>query len=313
MGTEDVVTAQVAAATSAGPFVRMGARDNFYQTAGFIPMSFALVTTVNDNGETGIGPHALCYPFNVTPPYSMLLISRGNSGTAMNIRRTGRCALNYLEFDRSHLDAIAALGYPGQDMSAKRKANPFSLVPSPTVSGEVNSCTPLIIDEAFQVIECSWDETINLGEPGQAGTDSGASRFVLNVDNILLRERFIRGARDGSTFPSMPIFLGFRANGAFWFAGHSEPFPVTPPSTPHMELQAVRYLATRLDETVRFTDDACLELARIPRPFLTDAMLTAIDAARADSRNLIDAGFLRQVGQNRLRPGKLATDPAKHG
>lgn len=275
--------------------VQVGLRDNFYQTAGFIPMSFALVTSMNENGETGIGPHALCFPFSVTAPFSMLLISRGNSGTAINLRRTGRCALNYIEFDRDQLDAIAALGYPGQDAAAKRRANPFTLVPAPTGHHGRDPRAPQIVDEAFQVLECSWDRTAGIGEPRTPGVESQASRFVLNVDNLLLRERYLRGAQDGSRFPRMPIFFGFRANGAFWFAEHAEPFPVMPPVMPNTELQAVHYLATRLDETVRFTDDACAELARIPRPFLTDAMTQAIGAARDAGTTLIDAGFLRRM------------------
>ena len=80
---------QGAASPQAGRgFVRIGATDNFYQTSAFIPVSFALVTTVHETGETVIGPHALCFPFSVAQPYAMLLISRGNSLTAANIRRT---------------------------------------------------------------------------------------------------------------------------------------------------------------------------------------------------------------------------------
>jgi flavin reductase (DIM6/NTAB) family NADH-FMN oxidoreductase RutF len=298
-----------ATATARGPFVRIGARDNFYQTTAFIPMSFALVTTVNDGGETGIGPHALCYPFNVTPPYAMFLISRGNSGTATNLRRTGRCALNYIEFDADRLKDIAALGYPGQDMATKRKANPFTLVRSPTATGDASA--PLIVDEAFQVIECSWDRTINLDAGQLAPPGAGASRFVLNVDDILLRERYCQGAQDGSNFPAMPIFYGFRSTGVFWFAEHSAPFAVAPPRIPNMELQAVKYLATRLDEQVRFTDDACIVLARIPRPFLADAMNRAVAEARRRGATQVDAALLGELGGN-WSTGANTSGTARH-
>ena len=63
-----------------GQFVDVDIVDNFYQASSFIPMSFALITTVHENGETGIGPHALLFPFGITLPYSMMLISRHNSG-----------------------------------------------------------------------------------------------------------------------------------------------------------------------------------------------------------------------------------------
>ncbi len=283
----------------ASHFVRMGARDNFYQSAAFIPMSFALVTTVGDDSETGIGPHALCYPFSVSEPYAMLLISRGTSGTATNLRRTGRCALNYVEFDKDRQQSITALGLPGQTSEAKRKANPFTLVPSPTAAERHDAAAPLIIAEAFQVIECTWDRSVDLGAQTSRERESGASRFVLSVDHILLQEKFHKGCTDGSAFPSMPIFYGFRAGGDFWFAEHGRPFALTPPRPAGSELQAVRYLASRLDEAVRFTDDACLQLTKIPRPFLSDAMQRLIAEARRQGRLQIDAGFMQQVRQGR--------------
>ena len=51
--------------TAADDFVSYAGRNNFYQTCAFIPMSFALVTTVYENGETGIAPHALVMPFGM--------------------------------------------------------------------------------------------------------------------------------------------------------------------------------------------------------------------------------------------------------
>ena len=115
--------------------MQLGPRDNFYQSCSFLPLSFALVTTLGEDGETNIGPHALCFPFNITEPYAMLLISRASSATAANIRRTGFCALNYIEFDRKDLAAVARLGYPGQTAEEKREASVFHLDESPTMSG----------------------------------------------------------------------------------------------------------------------------------------------------------------------------------
>lgn len=283
------------ATAGAGQFMRLGPRDNFYQSAAFIPMSFTLVTTVGENGETGIGPHALCFPFNVSAPYAMLLISRGNSGTATNLRRTGRCALNYVEFDREALRSITALGYPGQTPEEKRRANPFTLVPSPSASAD--SAAPRIIAEAFQVIECTWDPSVDLGRQTAREQESGASRFVLNVDDILLKDTYREGYLDGSAFPSMPIFYGFRADGRFWFAEHSAPFAITPPKVAGNELQAVKYLADRLDDKIRFTDDACERLAKVPRPFLADAMQRLIAEARRQGLRQVDAAFMQQAGR----------------
>ena len=158
--------------TAADDFVSYAGRNNFYQTCAFIPMSFALVTTVHENGETGIGPHALVMPFGISPPYSMLLISRGNSATASNIRRTGKCALNYIEFDRDRLTAVSRLGYPGQSLEEKQKAMPFTLLPSPSADRQNDPEAPRILGDAFQIIECSWDRSFDLDAPR---TDAGGA------------------------------------------------------------------------------------------------------------------------------------------
>ncbi|MCC7257790.1 MAG: hypothetical protein IT486_05420, partial [Gammaproteobacteria bacterium] len=148
-----------------GDFVRIGARDNFYQSCSFLPMAFALVTTVGEDGETGIGPHALCFPFNVTEPYAMMLISRGTSATAANIRRLGRCALNYIEFDAAALAAVTRLGYPGQSAEDKRRASPFTLQRSPLPHSAADPAFPLLIREACQVFECTWERNLDLTMP----------------------------------------------------------------------------------------------------------------------------------------------------
>lgn len=280
-------------------FVRIGARNNFYQSCAYVPMAFALVTTVNEDGSTGIGPHALCFPFNITEPYAMMLISRGTSATAANIRRTRRCALNYLEFDREHLGAVVRLGFPGQSAEEKRKANPFTLQHSPIEENRCNPDVPRIIGEAFQVIECTWDDSIDLSMPVAGVPDNSASKFVLRIDNIFLKSRYRDGVEEGRNFPSMPIFMGFRAKGEFWFAEHLPPFAIQPPKVPGTAVQSVIYLANRLDETVRFTDEACSTLTGVPRPFLQAALEQIIAAAKSRGVSQVDNAFLEAFNRDR--------------
>ena len=105
-------------------------------------IAVGLVTTVYENGETGIGPHALLSPFGITKPHSMLLISRATSGTAGNIRRTGKCALNYIEFDREILQGVSNLGYPGRAPEDKQHDNPFTMVDPPSADKVPNASLP---------------------------------------------------------------------------------------------------------------------------------------------------------------------------
>jgi flavin reductase (DIM6/NTAB) family NADH-FMN oxidoreductase RutF len=286
--------------TAQNDFVSYGGRDNFYQTCAFIPMSFALVTTAHENGETGIGPHALVMPFGITAPYSMLLISRSNSATANNIRRTGQCALNYIEFDRDKLTGVSRLGYPGQTLEEKQKAMPFTLLTSPSADKQADPEAPRVLSEAFQIMECTWDRSFDIDSPPPDADTVNESRFVLRIDHILMRPNFHKTLEQGEGhFPRMPIFYGYRSNGGFWFAEHDEPFSISPPQVEGIELQQVVYLANRMDENVRFTKEACAAFTKVPRPFLKTALQGTINAARDAGVSLVDESFLEQIQKSR--------------
>ena len=281
-----------------GGFVRVGVKDNFYQTSAFIPMSFALVTTVHENGETGIGPHALVYPLGVaSDPHTMVLISRGNSGTAVNLRRTGKAALNYVEYDPERLHGIVNLGYPGQSLEQKERVNPYTLVRSPTPERSADPDAPKIIAEAFQVFECTLDDSFDLYGSAERGEFDG--RFGLTLDQILIKEKFEQGIEEGAVFPRMPIFYGFRADRRFWFAEHGEPFAIEPPKVEGQEIQAVYYLANRLDERTRFDREACERLTSVPGPFLKSVLQGIIAAAREKGITEVDAAFIERLDAER--------------
>jgi flavin reductase (DIM6/NTAB) family NADH-FMN oxidoreductase RutF len=289
------VNIQVPQAAPADDFVSYAGRNNFYQTCAFIPMSFALVTTVHENGETGVGPHALVMPFGISPPYSMLLISRGNSATANNIRRTGKCALNYIEFDRDQLTAVSRLGYPGQSLEEKQKAMLFTLLPSPSTDRQNDLEAPHILADAFQIIECSWDRSFDLDPPRTDAEGTNERRFVLQIDHLLMRRNFHDALENGGTFPIMPVFYGYRSNGGFWFAEHGEPFSISPPQVEGSEVQQVFYLANRIDNKVRFSREACAAFIKVPRPFLKNALQGTVDAALAAGVSVVDEAFVKEL------------------
>lgn len=65
--------------------------DNFYQTSSFFPMPVVIISTLAESGQTNLGPYSLCFPHIVAgqDKFSMMLICRETSNTAMNIKRTG--------------------------------------------------------------------------------------------------------------------------------------------------------------------------------------------------------------------------------
>ncbi len=282
-----------------GPFQRVGIVDNFYQASSFIPMSFALVTTVHENGETSIGPHALLSPFSITKPHSMMLISRNNSGTATNIRRHGKCALNYVPFDRDCLQGIANMGFPGMSLEDKARANPYTMIDSPSPEKAADPEFPQIIKEAYQVFECTWDDSFGIHDKTDGHGNVYDGHFNLIIDDLLMKEEFVPGIEKGEIFPNMPIFCGYRANRGFWFSEHNAPFDVPLPKVEGMEYQGVAYMGNRIDENVRFTEEACKKLTGIPLPFMQDALKEIVALAIADGVTEIDDDYLDKVNAER--------------
>ena len=86
--------------SDAGKFVSSPMRDNWYQRSSFLGSSFALITSVSEDGLTNIGPYQLSFPFEVNTGRSWMVISRNTSNTATNVWRTHKCALNFIEYDR---------------------------------------------------------------------------------------------------------------------------------------------------------------------------------------------------------------------
>jgi flavin reductase (DIM6/NTAB) family NADH-FMN oxidoreductase RutF len=282
-----------------GSFQRVGIVDNFYQASSFIPMSFALVTTVHENGATGIGPHALLFPFSITKPHSMMLISRNNSGTAVNIRRHGKCALNYVPFDRERMQGIADMGYPGMSLEDKAKANPYTMIDSPSPGKADDPVFPQIIKEAYQVFECTWNDGFGLHEQTDGHGNVYDGHFNLVIDDLLVKEQFVPGIEKGAIFPSMPIFCGYRANRGFWFAEHDTPFNVPLPTVEGMEHQTVFYMANRIDSNISFTREACKKLTDIPQPFMQDALKEIVARAVADGIAEVDETYLDKINAER--------------
>ena len=282
-----------------GKFQRVGVVDNFYQASSFIPMSFALVTTVHENGETGIGPHALLFPFSITKPHSMMLISRNNSGTATNIRRHGKCALNYVPFDRERLQGIADMGYPGMSLEDKARANPYTMIASPSPGKAADPQFPQIIKEAYQVFECTWNDSFGLHDHTDDLDNVYDGHFNLIIDDLLIKKQFVPGIEKGAIFPSMPIFCGYRANRGFWFAEHDAPFNVPLPTVEGMEYQTVFYMANRIDSSISFTKEACKKLTGIPQPFMQDALKEIVALAIADGISEVDENYLDKINAER--------------
>ena len=278
------------------PFVPSPLRDNWYQSSSFYGSSFALITSVDEAGVTSIGPYQLSFPFEVIKRRSWMVISRPSSNTVTNVRRTLKCALNFVEYDRAQIETILKFGYPGQPPAEKMAYNTFTLVDSPT-PGRTGPGLPRIIGEAFQVFECTLDVERIAANP--ILRDSASAHLLLNIDNILVKQRW-KGRIDGSgdDMPRVPLTYGFRGGATFWF-GETQPAYKLPIPDLGARHEVVHYEANRIDDVVRFTLDASKQLTGIPRPFLRQVLEGIVRQAKARGVAEIGPEFLEVLNKER--------------
>ena len=283
--------------SAARKFVSSPMRDNWYQRCSFLGSSFALITTVDESGQTNIGPYQLSFPFEVNTGRSWMVISRSTSNTATNVQRTRKCALNFIEYDADQIETILKFGYPGQTTAEKMAYNTFELIDSPTPGRESNDIYPKILAEAFQVYECTLDvDRIN---ENPILRDSPSAHLLLNIDNILVDEYwmdFVDGS--GDKMPRIPLTYGFRGGSTFWF-GETQPAYKLPIPDLGANHEVVHYEANRLDDEVRFTMEACKQLSGIPNAFIQNVLTGIVKEAKSRGISDVDEDFIITLNKER--------------
>ena len=292
--------------------------DNFYQTSAFFPMPTVLVSTLSETGQTSLGSYSLCFPYYIAGKdyYAMLLECRNSSNTAQNILRSGTCALNFIEDSRANFKEAVRLGFPGETSEEKMSKCSFTLE-----AGQAggDAPRPLVVKEAYQVFECTWqselenafEDSAKVGqlegvEPPYRDFNGITSKygvhFILKIDKILMKERFynaiIGGVKAGS-FPRVPVDYGYRDNTHFWYTRFSRAISERIPAAKEAELSTVIYAASRIDPEVRFTDDACKTLVKVPRVFLKTALQGCVDWAKANGVSVIEENHMTIIRDKR--------------
>lgn len=284
------------------PFISQPLRDNWYQRCSYLGSTFALITTVDEEGLTNIGPYQLSFPFEVNTGRSWMVISRGTSNTARNVKRTLKCALHFIEYDEQQIETVLKFGYPGQSAAEKHAYNTFTLIDSPTAGRDHNEIYPQLIAEAYQIYECTLDvDRIN---ENPILRDSPSAHLLLNIDNILVREDWV-GPLDGSQdkMPNIAMTYGFRGGDTFWF-GQPQPAYKLPIPDMGANHELVHYEANRLDDEVRFTMDACRQLSGIPNAFVRNVLTGIVKQAKERGVTNVDEDFIIQLNKEREQSGQ---------
>ncbi len=290
--------------------------DNFYQTSAFFPMPTILVSTVSENGMTNLGAYSLCQPYYIAGKdyYAMLLCVRNSSNTAQNILRGSKVALNFIEDSRKNFKEAVRLGFPGDTTEEKMKDCFFQLEKG-QCDGEMR---PQVMTDAYQVMECTWVSTLDNAQddkPGQLNgyeppyhdfngiTSKFGAHFILKVDKILMKEKqynaIINGVKAGD-FPRVPVDYGYRDSKNFWYTKFRRPI-AQPLAVRETNLDSVKYAANRIDPDVKFTDEACQKLVKVPRIFLTTALKGCVEWAKANGVTLITEKEMDIINDKRAK------------
>lgn len=296
--------------------------DNFYQTSAFYPMPTILIGTRNPDGSMNLGAYSLCFPYYIAGKsyYAMLLECRNSSHTAQNLLRTGYCSLNFLEDKRKDFAETVKLGFPGEESQDKMKRCPFVLEKGQAEGAD----RPLVIQKAYQVFECTWDDSLegakeDKNKIGQLEGVEGPYRdfngitskfgchFILKIDKILMKKKFKDTIIDGvkaRNFPHVPVDYGYRDSLYFWYEPFRRPLKNPIPAGKEADLQSVMYAASRIDDKVKFSKEACQMLVKVPRIFLKAALSGCVDLAKENNVTLITPHEMQIINDKRAKEKK---------
>ena len=92
---------------------------------------------------------------------------------------------------------------------------------------------------------------------------------------------------DAKSFPSVPVDYGYRDNKNFWYTKFKRPVAEPIPASKGISLDTVKYAASRIDPEIKFTDEACAKLIKVPRVFLNIVLKDCVAWAKENNVTLI--------------------------
>lgn len=290
--------------------------DNFYQTSSFFPMPTTEIGTLSESGITNLGSYSLCFPYYIAGKgyYAMVLCCRNSSNTAKNILRTGKCSINFITDSKKHFKEAVRLGYPGETSEEKMKDCAFTLIDGKRARENPDEKFPKVVKEAYQVFECTWVKELDNAQDDKVQeeylppyhdfngiTSEFGAHFILKIDNILMKDKYYSAIIDGvkaSDFPRVPVDYGYRDSKNFWYTRFTRPIAM-PIQAKGISLDTVKYAASRIDDKVKFTDDACQKLVKVPRPFLNTVLKGCVAWAKENNVQLISEKEMNIINDKR--------------
>ena len=303
-------------------FKDMRIMDNFYQSSSFFPMPLTLIGTLDEDGKTtSFGAYSLIFPYYIAGKeyYAMVLECRNSSNTCKGLLRHGKCTINFLPQNKKYFKEHVRLGFPGDTPMEKMKDFKFTLSEGLSSEDNPNETFPKIINEAYQVFECTWvkeldnamDDVVQEEYEGPFHNFNGitskfGAHFILKIDHILLKEKYYDAIVNGvtsSNFCPLPTNWGYRDSKNFWCSSFKKPKAEGSPSK-EVDISAVKYAAERLVTDVKFDDEALKMLVKVPRPFLKLVLQGCVNWANENNVKLITKKEMQEINDKRSKEKK---------
>ncbi len=296
--------------------------DNFYQTSSFFPMPTIEVSTIDEKGFTNVGSYSLCFPYYIAGKeyYAMILECRNSSNTCKNLLKTGKCALNFLPDNKKYFKEAVRLGFPGDTPEEKMKDCIYTLIEGKRAKENENEKYPKIIKEAYQVFECTWVRKLDGAEFDEVKdeykgpyhnfngiTSEFGAHFILKIDNILIKDKYynsIINGVDACNFPKVPVDYGYRDSKNFWYTKFKRPIKMPIAKNKGVDLDSVKYASKRIDPDVKFTNEACQMLVKVPRPFLNTVLKGCVKWAKENNVSVITPKEMKIINDKRSKEKK---------
>lgn len=295
--------------------------DNFYQSSSFFPMPLTLIGTLDENGNTSFGAYSLVFPYYIAGKdyYAMVLEVRNSSNTCKGLLRNGKCTINFLPYSKKIFKEHVRLGFPGDTPEEKMKDFKFHLEDGLSSKDNPSEAYPKVISEALQVFECTWVKELDNAENDKIEdeyngpyhdfngiTSKYGAHFILKIDHILLQEKYHKSIIDGVTkknFCPLPTNWGYRDSKNFWCSGYKKAdFEGIPDK--EVDITSVKYAAERIDDVVKFSDEALKMLVKVPRPFLKLVLTGCVTWAKENNCVFITEKEMEIINEQRSKKRK---------
>lgn len=299
-------------------FKNIVVKDNFYQSSCFFPMPLTLIgTMVEDKSYTSFGAYSLIFPYYIAGKehYCMILECRNTSNTAKGLLRHGKCTINFLPCNKPTFQQAVDCGFPGDLPEEKMKNFKLHSVDGLMQEENPNEQYPKIIDEAIQVFECSWWKELDNAQDDpvlddyegfkyhnfNGITSRFGAHFILKIDKILIKDKYEKSITEGATrgnYAPIPTNWGYRDSKNFWCSKFRRPFSISIPNR-KIDLDSIKYAASRLNTDVKFTDEALATLAGAPRAFLKIILKGCADWAENKGYKVITEKEMAEMNAER--------------